>query len=84
MAAIVLAVLWLEQKHCNLHERMIEFQLFQSRAKCLVNQLQFNMRSSCKCGQVCTGNCCKMPRSGFSAGIGPCGDTAHSPKAHEM
>ena len=29
MAAVVLAVLWLEQKHCNLHERMVELYLFQ-------------------------------------------------------
>ena len=29
MAAMVLAVLLLEQKHCNLHERMVELYLFQ-------------------------------------------------------
>ena len=28
MAAIVLAVLWLEQKHCDLHERIVELHLF--------------------------------------------------------
>ena len=44
MAAIVLAVLWLEQKHCNLHERMVELPLFQSRAECLVNQLHMQLQ----------------------------------------
>jgi len=29
MAAMVLAVLLLEQKHCNLNERMVELYLFQ-------------------------------------------------------
>ena len=29
MAAMVLAVLLLEQKHCNLHERMVELYRFQ-------------------------------------------------------
>ena len=38
------------------------------------NQLQFNMHSKCKCGQMWTR---KMPGSGFSSpGIGPCGDAA--------
>ena len=75
MAAVVLAVLWLEQKHCNLHERMVELPLFQSRAKCLINQLQFNMRSSCKCAQATAARCLgrgSRQGSGLAA--------AHSPK----
>ena len=78
MAAMVLAVLLLEQKHCNLHERMVELPLFQSRAECLVNQLHMQL-------QVWPGVHRQLLQDAsvrVLAWIGPCSGT--NPKAHEM